>query len=87
MKLPHLTLRDWFWLVALVALGCGWWVDRTRLVAEYWRMVESTADSELFQIDRILSLQGAIEAEGYQLQWSDEQEPRAILHRQTESAE
>jgi hypothetical protein len=30
MKLPQLTLRDLFWLVALVALGCGWWVERTR---------------------------------------------------------
>lgn len=26
-KLPQLTLRDLFWLVALVAMGCGWWVD------------------------------------------------------------
>ena len=31
MKLPQLTLRDLFWLVALVALGCGWWVDRSCL--------------------------------------------------------
>ena len=23
-KLPQLTLRDLFWLVALVAMGCGW---------------------------------------------------------------
>jgi hypothetical protein len=27
-KLPQLTLRDLFWLVALVAMGCGWWVER-----------------------------------------------------------
>ena len=26
MKLPQLTLRDLFWLVALAAVGCGWWV-------------------------------------------------------------
>jgi hypothetical protein len=31
MKLPQLSLRDLFWLVALVAMGCGWWVDRTGL--------------------------------------------------------
>jgi hypothetical protein len=30
-KLPQLTLRDLFWLVALVAMGCGWWIDRTGL--------------------------------------------------------
>jgi hypothetical protein len=29
MKLPQLYLRDLFWLVALVAMGCGWWVERT----------------------------------------------------------
>ena len=27
MKLPQLSLRDLFWLVALVAMGCGWWVE------------------------------------------------------------
>ena len=30
-ELPQLTLRDLFWLVALVAMGCGWWVERTGL--------------------------------------------------------
>ena len=28
MKLPQLTLRELFLLVALAAMGCGWWVDR-----------------------------------------------------------
>lgn len=27
MKLPQLHLRDLFWLVALVACLCAWWVD------------------------------------------------------------
>lgn len=31
MKLPQLSLRDLFWLVLVAAMGCGWWVDRTRL--------------------------------------------------------
>lgn len=26
-----LTLRELFLLVALVAMGCGWWVDRWQL--------------------------------------------------------
>ena len=30
MKLPQLTPRDLFWLVALAAMGCGWWVERSR---------------------------------------------------------
>jgi hypothetical protein len=33
MKLPQLSLRDLFWLVALVATGCGWWVDRSAVKA------------------------------------------------------
>jgi hypothetical protein len=28
MKRPRFYLRDLFWLVALAAMGCGWWVDR-----------------------------------------------------------
>jgi hypothetical protein len=34
MKLPQLSLPDLFWLVALVAMGCGWWADHARLSAE-----------------------------------------------------
>jgi len=30
MRLPRFTLRDLFWLVALAAMGCAWWVDRER---------------------------------------------------------
>jgi len=31
MKLPQLSLRELFLLVVIVALGCGWWVDREKL--------------------------------------------------------
>jgi hypothetical protein len=31
MRLPQLTLRDLFWLVALAALGCAWWVDHFQM--------------------------------------------------------
>jgi hypothetical protein len=30
-KLLQLTLRDLFWLVALVAMGCAWWMDHQRI--------------------------------------------------------
>jgi hypothetical protein len=30
MKPPQLPLRDLFWLVALLAMGCGW-------LSQYWR--------------------------------------------------
>lgn len=33
MKLPQLSLRELFLLVALAAVGCGWWVDRLGLQA------------------------------------------------------
>jgi hypothetical protein len=31
MKLPQLSLRDLFWLVALVAMGLAWWVREQQL--------------------------------------------------------
>jgi hypothetical protein len=34
MKLPQLSLRELFLLVVIAAMGCGWWVERTRLIAE-----------------------------------------------------
>jgi hypothetical protein len=33
MKLPQLSLRELFLLVALAAMGCGWWLERSYLIA------------------------------------------------------
>jgi hypothetical protein len=33
MTLPKLNLRDLFWIVVVVAMGVGWWLDRT---STYW---------------------------------------------------
>jgi len=34
MKLPRFTLRELFLLVVIAAMGCGWWVERNRLITE-----------------------------------------------------
>lgn len=60
MKLPQLSLRDLFWLVALVAMGCGWWVDRS-IVKEYeQRRSESLQSAVMGQDDRIKALESHI---------------------------
>ena len=41
MKLPQLSLRELFLLVALVAMGCGWWVDRSRPKAQVDQLSDS----------------------------------------------
>ena len=38
MKLPKLHLRDLFWLVLVVALGCAWWLERERQTSELKRL-------------------------------------------------
>ena len=57
MKLPQLHLRDLFWLVALVGMGCGWWVDRqqtsrTMIKVERFRNLEATADRMAYFIEK-----------------------------------
>ena len=55
MKLPQLTLRDLFWLVALVAMGCGWWVDRhlaVEAIARRYRNLMLTADQMALFIEK-----------------------------------
>ncbi len=39
MKLPQLYLRELFLLVVIAAMGCGWWVERSRskLHSDMWR--------------------------------------------------
>ena len=43
MKLPQLSLRELFLPVALVAMGCGWWLDRS-LLAEKLRESQRVID-------------------------------------------
>src|SRR5687767_8019597 len=40
MKLPQLSLRELFLLVALVAMGCGWWVRERQLANRIGRAAE-----------------------------------------------
>jgi hypothetical protein len=49
MKLPQLSLRELFLLVALVAMGCGWWIDHRDAIAwqEHWRTRYWKAQDEL----------------------------------------
>jgi hypothetical protein len=50
-----LTLRELFLLVALAAMGCGWWVDRWRM----GRLVDACrSDSEWMQ--QVLTQHGGI---------------------------
>jgi len=43
------TIRDVLWLTVVVALGVGWWADRTAKVVEgrrrWWNLRNSTAES------------------------------------------
>ena len=39
-----LTLRDLLWLVLVVAMGCAWWVDRSRVVSDRARVVTELDD-------------------------------------------
>jgi hypothetical protein len=34
MKLPQVSLRDLFWLVLVVGMGLGWWIDHQKPVPQ-----------------------------------------------------
>lgn len=53
MKLRHVTLRDLFWLVLVVALGLGWWLDRREQRKRWLQQVES-ANQQLLKFDHQL---------------------------------
>lgn len=40
MKLRQLSLRELFLLVVIVAMACGWWLDRQGLVATNKALIE-----------------------------------------------
>jgi len=45
MKLPQVSLRDLFWLVLVVGVGCAWWLDRTQLIESHQRHIEMISPS------------------------------------------
>jgi hypothetical protein len=56
MKLPQVSLRELFLLVALVAMGCGWWVERMQRKA-------GDLDRSVWQ-DRAFGLQATLRNQG-----------------------
>jgi hypothetical protein len=43
------TIRDVLWLTVVVAMGAGWWADRTAKIVEgrrrWWNLRNTTAES------------------------------------------
>ena len=72
MKLPQLSLRELFLLVALVAMGCGWWVERERLLNqrdEYRFRAFVSADQHWSHLD---SLREYLKDLGCEVEWTNE---------------
>jgi hypothetical protein len=56
MKFPQVSLRELFLLVALVTMGCGWWVERQSLSRDADRLREMADEKDL----RILKLESEL---------------------------
>lgn len=40
MKRPTITLRDLFWLILVIGISLGWWLDQDRIRLEYRALEE-----------------------------------------------
>ena len=40
------SVRDWFWLTLVVAMGVGWWLDHRRDVSQQHRLVGQLQDHD-----------------------------------------
>jgi hypothetical protein len=77
MKLPKLNLRDLFWLVGVVAMGLGWWLDRTPLASalaaaqqsngELATQVKLARAKQIASMDRHLRLWQLVQKHGFEL--------------------
>jgi hypothetical protein len=68
------TIRDLLWLTALIALGAGWWADRTHLARVYADMTslnaEKRAKDEQYINHMMIRLNFALKREGYSANWN-----------------
>jgi hypothetical protein len=61
-----LTLRDLFWLVALVAMGCGWWVARREAIDSQREAVKLRKDNDWLR-EQIDDLDGEASEHGLEI--------------------
>jgi len=64
MKLPRFSLRELFLLIVIAAMGCGWWVDQTRINQERAELREEERMNEekvSGSIDFVLSMADSVE--------------------------
>ena len=47
------TIRDVLWLTVAVALGVGWWLDRSRLVFQYEDKLHETEIFMYSELERV----------------------------------
>jgi len=65
MKLPQLTLRDLFWLVLVIGLALGWWLDHRAASQEAWK------EEALLWQEQAEDLASYLRAKGYEVSWDE----------------
>jgi hypothetical protein len=63
MKLPQLSLRALFLLVVIVAMGCGWWVDRRFFSSKIDSMVRDAKEAERQATEREIEILSQLHGE------------------------
>jgi hypothetical protein len=84
MKLPQLSMRELFLLVALVAMGCGWWVDRQLSTVRTRDVGKGLLTMLSIEQARRAALENAVEQQGYTIQWQQDSPTVELLKRQSE---
>ena len=73
MKLPQLTLRELFLLVALAAMGCGWWVERQSLAVEKGKNEKLTRLLPWRDVELVSFFEEYLRGEGYKVEWDGDE--------------
>jgi len=74
MNRPSFTIRDLFWLVLVVGMGCAWWVDRHGLSTAFSKSQSDLGKSQS-QLARTKWRSGVLakflSEDGWEIDWND----------------
>jgi hypothetical protein len=81
MKPIRFSLRDLLWLVVVIALVCGWWVEHRRAQAAQQRAAawRTSAENGAGHLKLYRGLYVAVERSGYSVVWDMHGVPQRLM--------
>ena len=79
------TIRDVLWLTVVAAIGLAGIVNRSQLIKRHEQSLDEVFEEELVAVTRYHTLCTALEREGYDVDWDEENATVTLVPRKNKA--